>query len=419
MYFKDFERSDKKILFWATALFLLSSLSFSTYDTHIAEWLQPVNKNRKQIGTVTYIKKDVRRRTSDVFSWGTLSDERPIYEGDTVFTGDASEVVITTENGEKITVAENSLVVLKSGKDSITIDIGFGSVTGEAIAGRKIIVSSDNQLSEINADDAKVKVDAGAGGKLLVNRENNFQILALSPLSDERIRSKKNLPVSFRWKSLRKVTRQKLMISTDRDFKSALVNVPVKGNTHTSFNLPADQKLYWKILAEGGESRATPFWIIGNQPSNPVLPRSGEEFFFTQSDDSKLNGTSVSFQWNGGSPARKYLLQIAKNESFSKELKEVRSEEPKHKLSFIQEGTYFWRVRSLEYKDTKWSAISSFKVTPKPTKQLGRPIFLAEQKKRNYHEKSQPNCKTICPVERQRAKKTHSAIPNYRMGKSF
>src|SRR5687767_8022521 len=100
MKFQSFEKTERRVLTVAFILLLLSS-ALLWQD----EWIYRVIQKRKidveQIGSVKILKNDVRRRHEVALSWLPLRNENQIYQGDSIFTGDGSTVIIRTTEGEE------------------------------------------------------------------------------------------------------------------------------------------------------------------------------------------------------------------------------------------------------------------------------------------------------------------------------
>lgn len=405
MFIDKLDQRDRKIFTGAVVLFLLFS-SLTIWDGWIYKLTQKDLGDLQQIGSVTTSENDVRRRYKVAFSWAPLKVENAVYQGDSIFTGDNSEAIVKTEFGEEIIIAANSLVVINSKKDSISIDIGFGSIEGKVGKGKKLLISSNNQLTELDGSNATIKIDAGDGenGKLLLNvlegevevrsgdgvttlsrndaaeldagglRSPKFDSITLgTPLAEQRFRYAPEEATQFTWKSDRNYPRMKIKVADNPELNNALVDEPVNSSSYVAFRLPSDRKLYWQILAEGAQSQVGSFWLLEDKPPTPVLPQQGEQYFYDATLKGKLAGTDVTLQWQGGSPARKYQVQLATDQLFTKIISDKKPESNTVLLGKLPESDYYWRVRGLEFPNAPWSEVAFFKVGPEPTKELAPP----------------------------------------------
>ena len=403
MFIDKFDKRDRQI-FTGAVIMLLLSISLSIFDDWVYTLTQRDLGDLQQIGSVTVSKNDVRRRYKVAFSWAPLKKSNEVYQGDSIFTGDNSEAIIETETGEQIVIAANSLVVINARKDSLSIDIGFGSIEGKVGKGKKLLISSNNQLTELEGSNATVKIDAGDGDNLLLNviegevevrsgdgittlgrndaaeldseglRSPKFDAITLgTPLADQRFRYIPDQPTQFTWQTDRNYPRMKIKVADNPELRNALVDENVESDSYVAFNLPSDRKLYWQVLAEGAQSQVGSFYLLEDNPPTPVLPQQGEQFFYDAALENNLAGIDITMQWEGGSPARRYQLQLATDQLFTKVIQDIKSDVNVHTFKSLTEGDYYWRIRGLEFPNSLYSEVAFFKVSPEPTQELAPP----------------------------------------------
>lgn len=405
MIFKRYEKTDRKILATALVLLLLS-LFMIVNDGWVYHLTGADVGDLEQIGEVKSVKNDVRQRHQIAFTWSPLETENSVYQGDSIFTGNESGVVIRTKTGQEITVAPNSLVIVKTKADQISIDIGFGSVEGKVEKGQTLRITSNNSVTELQGDGATVKVDAGDGKKLLLNvlagevnvtssdgsqtmRRNDAAeidttgdfglpnqkgVKLIMPLADQRFRYSPDRPVEFRWKLAKKYPRTKLRVATDPDLTKALIDVNVQDGFYTAYNLPIDVPLYYQVITDGAVSDKTKFYVVGNSPVQLVSPQNGQHLYYDAAINTERAGSVVDLQWAGGSPALRYEVQVASSPVFV-DAKSYKTKDMHYNLGLVAKGRYFWRVRSLDYEDTKFSEAANFRVGPEPTRILSAPLL--------------------------------------------
>lgn len=404
MIFKKYEKTDRRILITALILFLLSCVLI-TNDRWVYEFTKSDLGDLEQIGEVKQLKNDVRRRHQVAFTWMPVETQNKVYQGDSIFTGQDSGVVITTRSGEELTIAANSLVVVKTRQDAISLDIGFGSVEGKVGKGKTLRITSNNSLTELAGDDAVVKVDAGAGDKLVLNvlsgevkikspegertlRRNDTTevdvsghfaaseksgVQILSPLAESHIRYSQTSPVEFRWRTIRKFKRMKIKVGTDPQLNHVLIDRPVDENSFAAYDLPQDVPLYWQVIAEGAISDVNRFFLVGLNPPNPIYPKIGQHFYYDATLIGAKAGISTQLQWDGGSPAQRYEVHLANNPQFNNP-QILRTKEKFLTTAILPAGEYYWRVKSIDYPDTRFSEVGTFKIGPEPTQYLALPL---------------------------------------------
>lgn len=396
--FKSFNASDRKIFTSAAIIFLLA-MGMTLSDEWLVYFSADATKDLQAVGSVESRQNDVRRRFKVEFGWSNLSQKSTVYQGDTIFTGNNSSTTIRTAKGDEITVAPNSLVVINTKGENISIEIEFGSIEGQIKSNDKIFISSQNTITELNGKNSKVRIDAGEGNSLLldvldgeVNINNNglqktlnkfdvaevnslggikdkdFNTLKLvSPLNDQRYRLSSNLFVPFKWESLKAQNRAFLKVATDPDFKNTILKTPMSNSSYVATNLPADRKLYWTVVAEGLSSEVGHFWVLDVKAPQLLSPQQGKHFYYDP-DIKSTPGNRIDLTWAGGSPARKYEVQVSKDSKFQRAIQSFITEKNRFETPLLSQGIYFWRVRGLEFSDSQWSSVQQFKIGPEPSK---------------------------------------------------
>lgn len=405
MNIKSFEKTDRKILTIAASLFLMSSLLLWQNDW-IYRVVQVQKGNLEQIGEVRMSNNDVRRRFEVAMAWLPLKGNNKVYQGDSIFTGDNSTAVIITKNGEEISIAPNSLVVITQKKDSLSLNIGFGSVKGKVEKGKKFFVASNDKLTEFAGDNAVVNIDAGEGNKLLLNvisgqvnlktKEGDTilrtqetteikddgsakdviasRVQIVNPSPGEHFKFKEDTPIIFRWKTAKTYTRMKIKVATDEEFHNVVIDSRIDDNSYSAYNLPKDEILYWQVVAEGGQSEINKFTLAGDIPPFPTFPKPGFQFYYDPFLQPNLAGSHVDVTWEQGSIASTFEVQLATDFNFKTNVKSYKTDKHTVSLGLLTAGQYYWRVRSNDFIDEKWSEPSHFKVGPEPTKILSAPV---------------------------------------------
>ncbi|MCB1320982.1 MAG: FecR domain-containing protein, partial [Leptospiraceae bacterium] len=125
-----------------------------------------VQASGEQIGTITFKRNTAQRKYTEQVIWEALDNEAPLYNFDSIRTGDLSEAVIVLNDGTKIDVAENSMIVLNLSEDATDIDFAYGSIQAKREAGEGEEVAALNIRSEdktISIDDQEGDVSLNKG----------------------------------------------------------------------------------------------------------------------------------------------------------------------------------------------------------------------------------------------------------------
>lgn len=441
MFFKNMESTDKRIL-GVCVLLLLLSLFFILNDNWVYRLTGVSSSDLEQIGEVTTLENDVRRRHQIAFTWLPLEKQNNVFQGDSIFTGNSSGVIIKTKTGEQITIAANSLVVVRTREDSVSLDIGFGSVEGKVQKGKTLRITSNNSVTELDGSDAVVKVDAGEGNKLVLNviagevkvksadgvqflkrnetteidssnflqspSQNGIQVLF--PLANQRFQFLQDRPTIFKWRVPRKLSRMKIKIATDQEMKNTLVDTSVQDPSYTAFNLPVDIPLYWQVLSESALSEVTPFYLVGNAPPQLVSPQQGLNLFYDAANRGPRAGVEAVLEWAGGSPSLRYEVALADNSLFEGP-QIFKTTDTKYKTALLPAGQYYWRVRSIDFKNTKWSETANFKVGPEPARFL--PLPLMQMTSNEHLLRTKMHKESAAAVHAARNQKAISLVENF------
>ncbi len=402
---KDFDNKDKKIFTTAVVLFaLMMSLTLSD------EWLGFIQRSDldglEKIGSVVEAKNDVRRRYSIAFDWGNLQYENEVYQGDSVFTGDKSTAKILIDNGSELDISPNSLIVLNYNSKGLMIDLEFGSIKSSLKDDTSLFITTNDQQAEIKGKDAKLQIDAGSGNSLVFsgidgdvtildsNSERKLgkydiielkkeegladkeltHLTLLSPLNEKRIRYVPDQPVEFKWDSNKELKRAFFKVATDKDFKNTIVRQPTSSFSYVGFSLPEDQKLYWTIVAEGVNAEVGEFWLLDTKAPKLVLPEQGQHFYYDP-DVKEQKSVKVNMAWVEGSPSRRYEVQVSPSNKFTNSVQSFITDKKSFTTPLLSRGSYYWRVRGLEFVDSKWSSAGQFQIGPDPSKNLAPPAL--------------------------------------------
>ena len=104
------------------------------------------------IGTVSKVESDVRLRGTKNIFWANARDEDSIVQGDSLFVGPGSSIVVNFEDGTSITIGANSLIKFKTEGDKIKLNLQYGTV------------KSQNLPANLVLDDCGKSMDIQASG---------------------------------------------------------------------------------------------------------------------------------------------------------------------------------------------------------------------------------------------------------------
>ena len=160
---------------------------------------------REQIGIISFKQKTVQRKYGDRVVWEGMEASFPLYNRDSIRTGDLSDAEITLTDGTKLEIDENSLIVLNITKEEKEIDFAYGTLSansssndsGEAIkikSGETVVALDKSDVSLKQNEDKSLILDVKSGvASLFQNgKENLINNGEKAVLSDQETKITKN-----------------------------------------------------------------------------------------------------------------------------------------------------------------------------------------------------------------------------------
>ncbi len=331
----------------------------------------------KVIGTVTFKKRVAQRRYSRQVVWEDLERTEPIYNNDTIRTGDRSEAVVRINDGTEFTLNENSMVLLALGGEGLDLEFNQGSITakrdelsGEPIGKVRIkaggaSVSFDKSTVNISKgkdDNINLVVDKGSAvvttnaGEKTVAEDYRATVLLktaavsvekqklvlLSPPSGSVFPAKgPEAPIGFSWKKLPEEGDYSIDIEPQDTAAGGNISRKTAGN---SLIIPLRSGSYkWKVhyksrsgQEETSETRS--FIILPYETIAAISPADNAVYFY------KNKPPLVHFKWSPSSAASGYVLSIYNDAELKSKFTEIGTLSTAVSLDTIPEGTWYWKV---------------------------------------------------------------------------
>jgi hypothetical protein len=127
-------------------------------------------KQANDIGKITNVKNNVRRKNINMITWHDVSESDAIQEDDVIFTNDKSSALLTFNDGSRLSIEGDSLIRLKDIKDSVEVVLEKGEI------------QINNQNKMLVSMDGKAKQNLGLSENSifsLSNRDNNIEIQSI------------------------------------------------------------------------------------------------------------------------------------------------------------------------------------------------------------------------------------------------
>src|SRR5665213_976215 len=133
----------EKILFLAAlAVFCISVTGVVLFNRFFGKpFIDPADI----IARVTFVSNTVKRHTPFQFEFVEIEQNDPIGNGDTIFSGSRSKVLITFNEGSVLTIGADSLVVIRIRDGKIEVKIDRGDISGKIRDKTEIEVQSDEE----------------------------------------------------------------------------------------------------------------------------------------------------------------------------------------------------------------------------------------------------------------------------------
>jgi hypothetical protein len=322
------------------------------------------------IGSITYKQRTVQRKYAKHVVWEDLEQNYPLHNKDSIRTTAEADAEITLNDGTKINLSENSMILLNLDENKTNIDFAYGAVSAKSEggnAGKSLsITSGENSVSIGNGDvklskgenkDLNVTVEKGIaeifssgkeGQKIGVDQkaslgENSDKIeikkidlKPLSPPDNARFFSKESkIPILFEYSKDNANSKVSFELANSSDFKKVILS---KNTSDKSLSLPLKEGVYyWRIKSGKDVSPSHKLTVLQNRPVEQVSPSNGYKLTAPNST------VYVSFSWTKSDLASNYKLEISPNADFSSNVQS--SVQSANYISFqLARGKYFWRV---------------------------------------------------------------------------
>jgi hypothetical protein len=368
----------------------------------------PVAVDAPAVATLTFANAEVRRRPNRTLVWDVLQAGDAARRRDTIFVPPGSSAVFAFQDGSKLEIDQNSLVLIEEpagNASSVALvrgnvfgDVGTGSLvvrttsgTAELTSGTRASIDLDNKAQarvDVYAGSAAVATSVGKEvlGKAARRTIDAAGVVAAAPVSSVELTSPEpnsrvfshgaQQPVTLRWRGGGASAR--VEVATDRTFARVLARGT--GNESWSFVPQSAGPHYWRVVGSDGPSETRKLLIVDNAPPRPLGPAN--ETVLAQP------GSGFQLAWSAVPGADEYEVELASEVSFAKPV--LRS--PAAGTFFwakqdLPEGFYFWRVRvnEAERGASPFSDVARFRLIAEAlpeTPQLFDPEFEVEKQRR-------------------------------------
>ncbi|MCW7492061.1 FecR family protein [Leptospira sp. 2 VSF19] len=361
-----------------------------------------IDSSSPTIGVITFKNKTVLRKYNDAVVWDLIESKTEVKNRDTIRTEGLSDAILTLNDGTKINISENSMILLDISDKNININFAYGSfeaaregtVSGDMkmniLAGDKTVqvasgdVKLDKTKSELN-----IKVDQGEAKLTSNGKEETIAKDQIANVTESGVKVGKpvyrlSLPEDRRnilsesgqekvqfsisgWKSdSAKTSNPVIEISLFPDFSKSLYKEKL---TAASISKKlASGSYYWRVTYDDPSTKAKQttevfqFRVLNDPGLKMMSPKAGEVFAYTQ------ELPVVRFVWNPLDLYSSYTVIIAKDSNFSDGLVSKQTQNQSLAFDSLKEGSYFAKIQArsnLQGIPEKTSNVVGFQISKK------------------------------------------------------
>jgi hypothetical protein len=247
---------------------------------------QTLERQLPAVGIITFKRGSAERRFHDRVLWNRLRQESPVHEGDFIHTAAFSDATVTFRQGRQISLAENSLVRIRTRGGRPVIDLAAGDISVESPGENLLVVVAGNKEIELSgrakarvAEDGEFDLQVLEGSAAIhladqvIIREagQDFsvdsrgspaarpRVIMSRPVPDEQFTaSAETLEIEFSWMPVNftPAGSTRLEIAADRRFSRPLQSLEVKA-AQARVKLPPGT-YWWRAYAADGSGTPEP-----------------------------------------------------------------------------------------------------------------------------------------------------------------
>jgi len=370
------------ITLFITILLLFFEVFLLLYQLRIIKFPKIIEKsNNANLGVIIKKEKNVQSRKEKSLSWYPLILGDPVYENDSIMTGNKSSAQVELTNFGVLELGENSLINISlprkiDDKFSVILNIKEGAIKVHTnkkpilanISNQKFKLTSGSETIIIKhslAEKASIEVKKG---KVELIDEELRKPASVNVIKENGFIELKNGNLEIRQKiflsSVTPIPGQTVLddlIEFNWD-KNPIDKIEISKNADFSFSKKIDsvQKLhlpngryYWRVHRGNLVSETFSFLKIPSISYLLNFPKNGQKIF-----------SPVTLKWKTVPETSKYILEISTSSDFNKKLFSFELSENEKKIGTLLPGIYYWRLKAKSEKWGEWpfSKISTFKV---------------------------------------------------------
>ena len=366
--------------FIVTVLFCLFGAAANIWLFCRSYFMAMSRLDQTPIATITFKYKAAQRKFIDRNLWTRLVQNSPVYNGDTLHTGELSEATVHFTDGNELELSQNTMAQVFLHEDqSFGAELTEGSAvidSSGAENGMSFSVGGTSvEIQQGASVAAEIAGDAGQGGGVALRLLNgsasvegaalsqedavilgqNGSVKALplsvkSPRPDQKFlfHEGKATPVKFSWKSVRLEEDEDLLleICDKKDFAEPARRIYANGLNDLTVDLEGGA-WYWRLQSVNkgttevrNRERAASGRLQALYSPAPDLITPVNDYAYSY----RTRNPSVRLIWSDSQYATSYLLEISKRQDMKQPVVSQRSATTSSIISTLSAGTYYWRV---------------------------------------------------------------------------
>jgi hypothetical protein len=266
-----------------------------------------------KIGTISSVERDVRQKSSNLFSWKNLKGPSPLHLGDSIFTGDQSQTEIILTSGDRIVLGPNSLVTFQGSNGQLELNLTYGNIISQSKPSGTLKIK---QTEEPPPEVVEGIVWTQLPPEVLYQDD---QVLDLS------------------WTSATRPSAYQVEVARDENFKKTIIKFKTQKSTFSYSNFPRKGSFFTRInglnakgqrvlTSRSARTQISPQLRLpaAAEPELPAEPQAPTSPTLLQTPQLTANTwtplvpqtKSIHLRWNPVPHAERYELEVSKNSKF-------------------------------------------------------------------------------------------------------
>lgn len=398
------DRADRLLIVLALVILFMAGAAF-----YFDGWMWGGKRDRgERIGLISGKNGDVRVKFEGDLKWGKAARGQDLAYNDSIYAGSESQADLSLGQS-KMTVQENTLVVLRREKEVNFLNLNYGSLFGNVAKNEKIMIdtgagkpiefttntasqivlkktkSGQTELNvisgsaEVVIDGKKQRVDnsakiildsPAASGKPALAPQPKVETVrlnAVQPLKEDFTYADQPMDIPFRWqwsnqRPAREDDKFTLEFAVEPAFQKIHATKVVVGKAETTMHASKSLGLFYRVRGPRGElSQVEKVNFVRTSAPVIVKPIANEEYV-TPENQSAL----VEFEFDRGAAAANVNYQVATDSDFSEILLNQTISDSRNRQE-IAAGQYFVRARNVYAgnRTSAWSPNLAFRINPR------------------------------------------------------